>query len=90
MEIYSPVRVTTLTKELCLEAGGAMYLQTGWDFRRKEDRQRAWARIRETKPFLNCRKPDVQNVLPAQCLTPWIDARRAELDEAIEHIKFMV
>ena len=42
MEMYSPPRVTEEAKEWGRKPGEAMDLTTGWDFRKEEDRKRAW------------------------------------------------
>ena len=46
-EVYSPPRVTSMAKKMGMHAGSAMDLRTGFDFTRKEDRDRARKRSKK-------------------------------------------
>ena len=50
--MFSPPRVTLEAPEYGLKPGEAMDLLTGWDFRRAEDRRKAWRYIEEWEPKL--------------------------------------
>ena len=49
MEIYSPKRVAELAVKFGLVAGASLDLTNGYDFDGKEDRERAWKRVRTDK-----------------------------------------
>ena len=51
-EMYSPPRVTKESRKFGIQAGEAMDLSTGWDFRKQEDRDRAIRYIDNEKPEL--------------------------------------
>ena len=49
-EVYSQPRVMAQVRRFQLRPGEAMDITTGWDFRRKEDRQRAEQYVTDQKP----------------------------------------
>ena len=51
-EAYSPPRVSAEGVRYGLKPGEAMDLQTGWDFSKKSDQERAWKYLVEES--LNC------------------------------------
>ena len=60
-EIYSPPRVTTEGQKWGLSTGEAMDLTTGWDFRLKEHRDKAWE-CPASQAQAGDRKSDVHDV----------------------------
>ena len=52
MEMYSPPRITVQAKKHGLLAGEALYLIYGYDFNKKEDKERAWEIIKRDEPML--------------------------------------
>lgn len=51
-EVYSRPRISEKAEEMGLRKGTAFNLATGYDFRKKEDRQRCWRKLKEEKPDL--------------------------------------
>ena len=51
-EVYSPPRVAIEAEKFGLQPGWSMDLTNGWDFRQKEDRERAKKYVEEEKPLL--------------------------------------
>eukprot|EP00974_Lingulodinium_polyedra_P120473 11175163-Lingulodinium_polyedra.AAC.1 len=73
MEMYSPVRVTKEAPKFGLRPGEAMGLANGWDFRRPEDRDRAWEYIFEFNPKLIIGSPMCTMFSQLQHLTEWTE-----------------
>ena len=93
-EVFSPERVTKISREHGLTAGLRMDLRTGWDFRKKADRQRADTYIYEEKPLLVIGSPVCT---PFSALQRWNWGRTKEgdrksqnnLDEATRYMEFV-
>ena len=54
-----------------LRAGEVMDLATGWDFRWKDDRERAWKYVSDNRPMLIVGSPRCAMFSKLQNLTPW-------------------
>ena len=80
MEMYSPPRVTVEAKDWGLKAGEAMYLVTGYDFNKIEDRTRAWEAIVGDKPSLVIGSPECKMLSGLQHLTKWTEDRQKKLE----------
>ena len=46
-EIYSPVRVAAMAEKFGMKPGSSFDLTTGWDFTRKDHREKAWNKIKK-------------------------------------------
>jgi hypothetical protein len=51
-EIFSPERVASVCKEFGLKPGMSMDIKSGYDFDKKEDRDRCWESIERDKPSI--------------------------------------
>ena len=51
-EVYSPPKVILMAKKMGLSTGIAMDLDTGFDFTKRADRERAWTHLETTKPLV--------------------------------------
>ena len=89
-EFYSPPRITEEAKKWGLTPGMAFDLTIGWDFRRKEDRQKAMDYVKEKKPKLVIGSPMCTMFSALQNLSKWTEEKQIKWCEAKEHIKFMV
>ncbi len=89
-EIYSPPRVTMEGQKWGLSAGEAMDLTTGWDFRLKEHRDKAWEYVQQVKPRLAIGSPMCTMFSRLQGLSPWNDRKQEKWVEAVAHIRFVV
>ena len=69
-DIYSPAWATEEGKKLGLNVGEAMDLTTGWDFRKREHRDKAWNYVKEVKPRLAIGSPMRTMFSRLQGLTP--------------------
>ena len=101
IELYSPPRVTALIGTLpnmSLAGGPTFDLRqdengASWDFRRREDRQRARARIREERPFVVIGSPPCTFFSSIQALSrhrSTDSARRRAHAEALTLLGFAV
>ena len=50
-EIYSPVRVAAVAAKFGMKPGSSFDLTNGWDFTRKEHREKAWNKIKQEEPY---------------------------------------
>ena len=89
-EMYSPARVTEEAKRFKLQAGEAMDLTTGWDFRLQKHRDRAIRYIEEEQPKLLIGSPMSTLFSQLQKLTPWTGQKQQRLEEHQEHVRFLV
>jgi len=89
-EVYSPPRVAEEGKRWGLEPGESMDLTTGWDFRKREQRDRAWKYVREKEPKLLIGSPMCRMFSQLQALSPWTKEKQERWFEAVEHVKFVV
>ena len=51
-EVYSPTRVNAVAAKFGLVPGNSLDLTNGWNFDLQEHRNKAWAMIAKTKPYL--------------------------------------
>ena len=88
-EIYSPERVTQACKKQNLVPGSALDLTTGWDFSRKDHRDKAFNVIRYEKPKLLMGSPPCTYFSMLQNLNLEIrdDAWRKKFHQALEVAK---
>ncbi len=63
-----------------------MYLTTGGDFRKSEDRENATKCLREHKPMLLTGSPMGAMFSRLQNLSPWNEQKENIWNEAVEHI----
>ena len=89
-EVYSPKRVTAEGEKMGLRIGEAMDLTTVWDFRKQEDRDRAWRYVKESKPRLLIGSPMCTMFSKLQSLSPWNEEKEKRWCEAVKHIQFVV
>ena len=88
-EVYSPPRVTVEASKFGLKPGSAMDLRTGYDFTKKEDRDRAWRKLEEEKPKLLVGSPECKMFSVLQNLSPWTVEKAKKFREAKMHLKFV-
>ena len=88
-EVYSPPRVTAQARRFQLQPGEAMDLTTGWDFRRKEDRQRAEQYIQEQRPLLLIGSPMCTMFSSLQRFAPWNEGKQQQWVEDRKHLRFV-
>ena len=67
-----------------------MDLTTGWDFRRKEDRDKAERYLDEYQPYLLVGSPMCQMFSQLQRMSGWSQEKQERWCEAVEHIRFVV
>ena len=89
MEIYSPPRITVHAGKHGLEPGDALDLVTGYDFNRKEDRDKAWTIIARDKPKLVVGSPECRMFSALHNLNAWTAERQSRLENAREHLEFI-
>ena len=65
-----------------------MDLQTGWDFSRKSDQERAWKYLVEEKPKLLIGSPMCTIFSVLQNLSRWTAEKQERWKAAVEHLKF--
>ena len=87
--MYSPPRITVQAKKHGLRAGKALDLVTGYDFNKKEDRDRAWGIIRRDEPKLVAGSPECKMFNVLHNLTTWNIERQRHLEGARQHLKFI-
>ena len=51
-EVFSPERINRLAAKFGLTPGSSLDLTNGWDFEIPEHRQKAWALVKKTSPFV--------------------------------------
>ena len=90
MEIGRPGGVGEEAKKFGLTIATPMDFTAGWDFRRKEDRQKAMDYVKEKKPKLVIGSPMCTMFSALQNLSKWTEEKQIKWCEAKEHIKFMV
>jgi len=89
-EAYSPPRVAEEGKKWGLMAGESMDITTGWDFRKADQKTKAWNYVKEKKPKMLIGSPMCRMFSQLQNLSPWDDVKQANWKEAVEHIKFVI
>ena len=90
MEIFSPPRVTVTARNWGFRVGEAMDLTTGWNFNKKEDRDKAWAYVIENEPFLIIGSPCCTMFSQLQNLHQWTADDWTRYREGVKHIEFLV
>ena len=88
-EMYSPPRVTAEAKKFGMQVGEAMDFATGWDFSRKEDREKAMEYINKFQPKLVVGSPMCHMLSQLQRLSQWNAEKQRRWREDREHLKFM-
>ena len=79
MEIYSPPRVTVQASKHGLRAGEALDLITGFDFNKKEDRDRAWEIVKRDEPMLVVGSPECKMFSSLQNMSKWTNEKQSKL-----------
>lgn len=90
-EVYSRPRISEKAEEMGLRKGTAFDLWTGYDFRKKEDRQRCWRKLKEEQPELLVVCPPCGPFSNLQNLNyPKMDVKKAVcmVAEGLEHLQF--
>ena len=90
VEMYSPPRTTPVARRLGLVAAQA--LRTGWDFRLPRHKEAALLYVRKVRPNLVIGSPGctVFSQLQNLCGSHWDRHRRDRLEEAQNHMRFIV
>ena len=95
-EVYSPERVVKACRGQNLVPGTSMDLTNGWDFTKKEDRDRAVVRVNQEKPNLLIGSPPctlfsiIQNLNLEIRDDAWRQRFYEAREDAIKHINFCV
>ena len=89
-EVYSPPRVSEEGIRWGLKPGEAMDLTTGWDFRSRAQRDRAWQYLEEKKPKLLIGSPMCTLFSQLQNLSGWGPDKQERWVEAVGHMRFVI
>ena len=89
MEMYSPPRITIHAGKHWPKPGEALDLITGYDFNKKEDKERAWDIIKRDEPMLVVGSPECKMFSALQNLTKWNNDKQRKLENARQHLKFI-
>ena len=90
-EFYSPPRVAAMAVEYGLKPGFSMDLDTGWDFRRAQDRKKALEELLCTEPHVLIGSPPCTDFSVIQNINR---ERMGEVEwqrrniEAMDHLEF--
>ena len=95
-EVYSPERVNKLARRFGLVVGHSLDLTNGWDFRKADDRRRAWNLLKKTQPYMVIGSPPCTLFSMLQELNvarhgkddAWMAKFEEAKAEAIEHVEF--
>ena len=87
-EMYSPPRVTVQAEKFGLRKGEAMDLTKGWDFTKKDHRERARRYVEEKKPLVVIGSPPCTPFSQLQTLNPHTDKSEKLYKELVEHMRF--
>ena len=95
-EVYSPERINKLARKFGLVPGASLDLTNGYDFRKPEDRRRAWNEIKKTEPFVVIGSPPCTLFSNLQELNKhihrddqaWLRRFEEEKAQATEHLRF--
>ena len=90
VEAYSPPGVTLEAKKFGLKPGEAWDLTNGWDFNKKDHREKAEKYIDEEEPLVLIGSPPCTPFSQLQSLNPDTEESRRKWKEGVEHMKFVV
>ena len=88
-EVFSPLRVGKEAVKFGLNAGDAMDLTTGWDFKKESDRQRAGEYVDKEEPLVLIGSPPCVAFSQLQSLSPESENKAKQLAEGIRHMEFV-
>ena len=92
VETFSPPRTTPVASRMGFVAGQALDSRTGWDFRLLRHKEAAFRYVRKVRPKLVIGSPGctVFSKLRNLCGSHWDRRRRDRLEEAQNHMRFIV